>query len=92
MATNICTAWSTDLLLLMACIATIIFLGRIVIGIVDKAFLFEEIAASRFTSLVDLDVLLAAVRGIVLSFDLAVAISLTLTNAHILLDHANKAD
>ena len=89
MATYICTTWSTNLLLLMACIAAIFFLGWIVIGIVDKAFLFEEIAAARFTSLVNLDVLLAALIGIVLNVDLAIAITLTLTNAHVLLDHTN---
>ena len=77
---------------MMSCIAAIILLGRITIRIVDKAFLFEEIAAARLSSLVDLDVLLAALKGIVLNVDLAIAITLTLTNAQVLLDHANKAD
>ena len=77
---------------MMSCIAAIILLGRITIRIVDKAFLFEEIAAARLSSLVDLDVLLAALKGIVLNVDLAITITLTLTNAQVLLDHANKAD
>ena len=89
MATVICTTWSTDLMLLMSRIAAIIFLGRIAVRIVDKAFLFEEIAAARFTGLVDLDVLLATDKGIVLNVDLAITITLTLTNAHVFLDHAN---
>lgn len=74
---------------MMSCIAAIIFLGRITIRIVDKAFLFEEIAAARFSSLVDLDVLLAALKGIVLNVDLAIAITLSLSNAYIVLDQAN---
>ena len=89
MATVVGTAWGAYLLLLMARIATIIFLSRIAVRIVDKAFLFKEIAAARFTSLVDLDVLLPALVGIVLNVDLAFAITLTLTNAHVLLDHTN---
>ena len=89
MATVVGTAWGAYLLLLMARIATIIFLSRIAVRIVDKAFLFKEIAAARFTSLVDLDVLLPALIGIVLNVDLAFAITLTLTNAHVLLDHTN---
>ena len=88
-ATVIGTAWSAYLLLLMACIAAIIFLSRIAVRIVNKAFLFKEIAAARFTSLVNLDVLLAALEGIVLNVDLAIAITLLLTNAHVFLDHAN---
>ena len=88
-ATVIGTTWSTNLLLLMASIAAIIFLSRIAVRVVDKAFLFKEIAAARFTSLVDLGVLLTALKGIVLNVDLAIAVTLTLTNAHILLDHAN---
>ena len=88
-ATVIGTTWSMDLLLLMPCIAAIIFLGRIAVRIVDKAFLFEEIAAARLSSLVDLDVLLAALKGIVLNVDLAIAITLTLSNAYIVLDQAN---
>ena len=76
----------------MPSIAVVIFLSRISVRIVDEAFLFEEIAAARFTSLVDLGVLLTALKGIVLNVDLAIAVTLTLTNAHILLDHANKAD
>ena len=88
-ATVIGTAWGTYLLLLMACIAAIIFLSRIAVRIVDKAFLFKEIAAARFTSLVNLDVLLATLEGIVLNVDLAIAITLTLSNAHVFLDHAN---
>ena len=74
---------------MMSRIATIILLGRITIRIVDKAFLFEEIAAARLSSLVDLDVLLAALKGIVLNVDLAIAITLTLSNAYIVLDQAN---
>ena len=74
---------------MMSCITTIILLGRITIRIVDKAFLFEEIAAARFSSLVDLDVLLAALKGIVLNVDLAIAITLSLSNAYIVLDQAN---
>lgn len=89
MATVICTTWSTDLMLLMPRIAAIIFLGRIAVRIVDKAFLFKEIAAACFTGLVDLDVLLAIDKGIVLNVDLAITITLTLTNAHVFLDHAN---
>ena len=89
MAAVIGTAWGAYLLLLMARIATIIFLSRIAVRIVDKAFLFEEIAAARFSSLVDLDVLLAALKGIVLNVDLAIAITLTLSNAYIVLDQAN---
>ena len=89
MATVIGTAWGTYLLLLMTRIAAIIFLSWIAVRVVDKAFLFKEIAAARFTSLVDLDVLLAALVGIVLNVDLAIAITLTLTNAHVLLDHTN---
>ena len=73
----------------MPSIAVVIFLSRISVRIVDEAFLFEEIAAARFTSLVDLGVLLTALKGIVLNVDLAIAVTLTLTNAHILLDHAN---
>ena len=89
MATVIGTAWGTHLLLLMTRIAAIIFLSWIAVRIVNKAFLFKEIAAARFTSLVDLDVLLAALVGIVLNVDLAITITLTLTNAHVLLDHTN---
>ena len=73
----------------MPSIAVVIFFSRISVRIVDEAFLFEEIAAARFTSLVDLGVLLTALKGIVLNVDLAIAVTLTLTNAHILLDHAN---
>ena len=91
-ATVIGTTWGTNLLLLMARIAAIIFLSRIAVRIVNKAFLFKEIAAARFTSLVDLGVLLTALKSIVLNVDLAIAVTLTLTNAHILLDHANQAD
>ena len=89
MVTCVSTAWRTNLLILMSCIAAIIFLGRITIRIVDKAFLFEEIAAARFSSLVYLDVLLAALKGIVLNVDLAIAITLSLSNAYIVLDQAN---
>ena len=89
MVTCVCTAWSTYLLIMMSRIAAIILLGRITIRIVDKAFLFEEIAAARLSSLVDLDVLLAALKGIVLNVDLAIAITLTLSNAYIVLDQAN---
>ena len=74
---------------MMSRIAAIILLGRITIRIVDKAFLFEEIAAARLSSLVDLDVLLAALKGIVLNVDLAIAITLSLSNAYIVLDQAN---
>ena len=88
-ATVIGTAWGADLLLLMARIAAIIFLSWIAVRVVDKAFLFEEIAAARLSSLVDLDVLLAALVGIVLNVDLAIAITLTLSNAYIVLDQAN---
>ena len=77
---------------MMSRIATIILLGRITIRIVDKAFLFEEIAAARLSSLVDLDVLLAALKGIVLNVDLAITITLTLSNAYIILDQANEAN
>ena len=73
----------------MSRIAAIILLSRIAIRIVNKAFLFKEIAAARFTSLVNLDVLLATLEGIVLNVDLAIAITLLLTNAHVFLDHAN---
>ena len=73
----------------MPSIAVVIFLSRISVRIVDEAFLFEEIAAARFTSLVDLGVLLTALKGIVLNVDLAIAVPLTLANAHVLLDHAN---
>ena len=89
MVTCVSTAWRTNLLIMMPCIAAIILLSRIAIRIVNKAFLFEEIAAARFSSLVDLDVLLAALKGIVLNVDLAIAITLLLSNAHVLLDHAN---
>ena len=89
MVTCVCTAWRTNLLIMMSRIATIILLGRITVRIVDKAFLFEEIAAARFSSLVDLDVLLAALKGIVLNVDLAIAITLSLSNAYIVLDQAN---
>ena len=88
-ATVIGTAWGADLLLLMACIATIIFLSRIAVRIVNKAFLFKEIAAASLPCLVNLDILLTAGKGIVLNVDLAIAITLTLTNAHVFLDHAN---
>ena len=77
---------------MMSRIAAIILLGRITIRIVDKAFLFEEIAAARLSSLVDLDVLLAALKGIVLNVDLAITITLTLSNAYIVLDQANEAN
>ena len=77
---------------MMSRIAAIILLGRITIRIVDKAFLFEEIAAARLSSLVDLDVLLAALKGIVLNVDLAITITLTLSNAYIILDQANEAN
>ena len=77
---------------MMPCIAAIILLGRITIRIVDKAFLFEEIAAARLSSLVDLAVLLAALKGIVLNVDLAITITLTLSNAYIVLDQANEAN
>ena len=89
LATCVCTAWRTKLLILMSRIAAIILLSRIAIRIVNKAFLFEEIAAARFSSLVDLDVLLAALKGIVLNVDLAIAITLTLSNAYIILYQAN---
>ena len=88
-ATVIGTTWSADLLLLMARIAAVIFLGRIAVGVVDKAFLFKEIAAASLPCLVNLDVLLTAGKGIVLNVDLAFTISRTLTNAHVLLDHGN---
>ena len=77
---------------MMSRIATIILLRRITIRIVDKAFLFEEIAAARLSSLVDLAVLLAALKGIVLNVDLAITITLTLSNAYIILDQANEAN
>ena len=89
LATCVCTAWRTKLLILMSRIAAIILLSRIAIRIVNKAFLFKEIAAARFTSLVNLDVLLATLEGIVLNVDLAIAITLLLSNAHVFLDHAN---
>ena len=88
-ATVIGTTWSADLLLLMARIAAIIFLGRIAVRVVDKAFLFKEIAAASLPCLVDLDVLLTTGKGIVLNVDLALTISCALTNAHVLLDHVN---
>ena len=89
MSTVIGAAWSFNLLLLMSRIAAIIFLSRIAVRIVDKAFLFEEIAAARLSSFVNLDVLFAALKGIVLNVDLAITITLTLTNAQVFLDHAN---
>ena len=64
----------------MSCIAVIIILGRITIRIIVKAFLFEEIASARFSSLVKLnilDVLLATLKGIVFNVGLAIAITLT---------------
>ena len=65
-----------------------LLVGRVVVGVVNKALLFEKVAAASFSRIIDLLLISVLLERVVLNVDLAALVDVRLLQ--IVLDHGHE--